>query len=286
MKSHIVLFSFLIIQVNCCPITDSNKKALIDSSKKTNITVKPNPQPSFRTVPNSISINITLKNDPWYIKYLLPSIFTLIIGVISFYLSQVYSKYLERKRAKEKYVGNLKVILEEIKRNLDLECQLHAYLYVGLLPTFGLSFFISDKIFTELSSVCLNYDLLKRIFQKYFEYRHIQNRIDKTIQKAKQIEEVIKNEPKNQDKIDLVDSMYQSERLGTIALIQGNIKGSYALHNSIVSEINDIEKNGHIDSLQNNYLQLKYEEFQNESDINKAVQQNGIDMKKRGKFYE
>jgi hypothetical protein len=225
-------------------------------------------------------------DDPWYLKYLLPSTLTLLIGIISFFLSQLLIRYLEKNKSREKYVGNLKIILEEIKRNLDLECQLHAYLYVQILPTFSLSFFITEKIFAELAEVCINYDLLKKIFHKYFEFRHIQNRIDKTITKARELEEVLKNEPNNFRKIQMAGDIYDSERLGTILLIHGNIVGTYELYNSIIKEINGLEKNNLIEYLPKDYLEMKFYEYQNDLETNSAAKTNQININERKNFYK
>jgi hypothetical protein len=221
--------------------------------------------------------------DKWYLRYLLPALLTLLIGIISFFLSQIYMRSLDKKKAKIKYVGILKVLSEEIKRNLDLECQLHAYLYVDILPTFGLSFFITDKMFSELTSVCLNYDLLKKIFHKYFEYHHIQNRLDITIQSARDLENV------KGDSYELLlrKNRYASEKGGTYLLIQGNIKGSFEIYNEIIREIKKYDKVSKLSELPSNYLEIKYYEFQKHPDVLSVIEHRLSKdyLEKRDKFF-
>ncbi|MEG8947486.1 hypothetical protein [Rosettibacter firmus] len=223
--------------------------------------------------------------DPWLMKYLLPALFTLIVGIVSFLLSQLYLRHLDKKRSKDKYIGILKVLSEEVKRNLDLECQLHAYLYVRLLPTFGLSFFITEKIFAELTTVCLNYDLLKKIFHKYFEYRHIQNRLDKILTSYKELEETKKVRDDSFNSI-FAATKYSSEINGTILLIQGNIKGSYELYNEIIREIHFYDDKAQVKELPSTYLQIKYDEFQNDSAVKSSAKRIDLDyLDKREKFF-
>lgn len=248
-------------EINCCPITNYYKNTMVDPSKKVskNSISFQSPMPLLK---DSIKVNIIMNNekDPWYLEYLIPQIITLVIGIISFFISQLYMKCLDRKRAEEKYLGNLKVILEEIKHNLDLECQLHAYLYVNILPTFSLSFFIADKIFSELFTVCFNYDLLKQIFYKYFEYKHIQNRIDETCAKAKEVEDIMTGDSTSEKK-EVLKSIYESKLLGTLSLIHGDIKNSYKLYNNIVIEITAREKNSLINCLSDDYLKKSMMNF-------------------------
>jgi hypothetical protein len=85
------------------------------------------------------------------LKYFLPGAVSLFAAILSFFLSQLYFRRLDRNRDQKEYYSILKVVAEEVKRNLHLECQLHAYLYVALMPTFGLSFVVSDYLFKDLS---------------------------------------------------------------------------------------------------------------------------------------
>lgn len=255
--------------------------------KDTNI-VSPN-NATTQFLKDTIDVKLTSDkiDDKWYLKYFLPALLTLMIGILSFFLTQMYLRRIDDNKAKDKYVGILKVLSEEIKRNLDLECQLHAYLYVGIIPTFGLSFFITDNIFSDLTSVCINYDLLKKIFHKYFEYRHIQNRLDKTSRAAEELYEA-KKDNSDQTRLTYASWYYSDEKEGTYLLIQGNIKGSFEIYNEIVREINSYDKKSYLFELPNDYLEKKYYEFQTHPDIVKATEHKfGKDyLGKRDKFFK
>jgi hypothetical protein len=231
------------------------------------------------------SLLSVLEKDPWYIEYLLPAVFTLIVALMSFILSQVYFRYLDRRKAREKYVGILRVILDEVRRNLDLECQLHAYLYVNTLPTFGLSLFVTDRIFSQLTTVCLNFDLLKEIFRKYFEYRHIQNRVDRIIRISNELTQIKSSRPVDHDREHNIERRLRSDRGGTISLIGGNVKLSFDLHNSIVDEINLLTKTNQISHLPSNYLEEKYNQFQTDPDVVKAAELFNIDLSQRNSIF-
>lgn len=157
--------------------------------------------------------------------------------------------------------------MDEVKRNLDLECQLHAYLFVYILPTFSLSFFITDRIFAELTTVCLNFDLLKKIFHKYFEYEHIQNRIDRITE--------LSNEKSN-----------AREFNGTWLLVNTNIKDSFNLYNKITNEINSFFKKEKLDELPDSYLKKKYNQFQFDLPLLALAKKAKIDLNRRPKFKE
>lgn len=240
---------------------------------------------------DSIKEDERSNSKKWYLKFDGEAFFNVIvgvlIGVITSFFSQAYLRRLDKKRRREEYVGLLKVILEEVKRNLNLECQLHAYFHVGIMPTFGLSFFISDNVFKEFTKVCENYDLLRLLFHKYFEYRHIQNRIDRTIKRNEQVDEILiqRDSIKNSNEWRLATGIYHEERLGTCELIRGNVRGSLDLYNVIVKEIKKFEKSQTYSELPLSYLDQKYDEFQKTEYIIKVAQQNKINLNAREKPY-
>ena len=235
------------------------------------------------------TIGIILNNgEVWYLKYLLPYVLTLIFGIISFFLSQLYIRHLDRIRSRDKYLGYLRVIREEIKRNLDLMCQLHAYLYVRATPTFKLSFFVGDDMFSGISTICLNYELLNEIFYRYFDYRHIQDRLDKIIKITNDLKEIRAHSAVDHEQEHLAERSLESERGGTIMLISGNTRVSFNTYNQITDELNSRNKRANLKKLPDNYLKELYDKFQVDEAVVNAVKFYGdrADLSKRPKFYE
>jgi hypothetical protein len=227
--------------------------------------------------------------EPWYIKYLVPAILTLMIGILSFFLSQLYIRHLDKIRSREKYLGYLRVIREEIKRNLDLLCQLHAYLYVNAYPTFKLSFFVGDEIFSGISTICLNYELLNEIFYRYFDYRHIQNRLDRIQNIRMELSEIKSQGAIDQYRKHNAEGELRSEIGGTIGLIEGNIAVSFNTYNQATDEMNIYLKEK-LTKLPVNYLNEKYDQFQVSPDVLGALSilkslDPNVNLDNRAKFY-
>lgn len=224
------------------------------------------------------------KNEPmnafWHGE-LARGLVTLIIGIISFFLSQIYFRYRDKKKDKEEYLSLLSVTAEEVKRNLDSECQIHAYLYVNIMPTFELSFFVPANIFKELTRICDNYDLLKNLYQKYFEYRHIQDRIDRTKKINDHIGTIqISGSTVRQN----LQRNFIAERNGTTELIRGNIRGSLELYNFLIQELAK-SKRYRLNQLSIKYLDEKFDYFQTCNEVQTAAQQQNINLQERQRYY-
>lgn len=213
----------------------------------------------------------------WYAEYVARGLVTLIVGVLAFFLSQVYFRYRDREKREKDYLSLLSVTAEEIKRNLDSECQMHAYLYVNIMPTFELSFFVPENIFKELTNICQNYDLLKNLFKKYFEYRHIQNRVGRT----KTLWDTLTNQPSPPQQM---QQKYANERDDTAELIRGNIKGSFDTYNSIVAELKGLKEHD-LSALSERFLDERYDYFQNSTEVQTAATQQSINLQARKKYY-
>jgi hypothetical protein len=287
-RTKLIILLLILVASNSFATADSSEFGIVQTGK---IHAPSVDSTSKGNLNNDITfLNTKYDNESWYIKYLLPAFIALILAILSFFISQMYLRYLDKKRSREKYIGILRVLAEEIKRNLDLECQLHAYLFVGILPTFSLSFFITDKIFSELTAVCLNYDLLKEIFHNYFEYQHIQNRIDRMILIASERDEIKKYQVVDRwtamTALSSVHERYNSESNSTIQLIQSDIKGSFILYNNIVGEINLRVERDKMIPLPDNYLESKFIEFQTDPTVVTAAKEfNSNYLDKRELFY-
>ena len=150
-------------------------------------------------------------------------------------------------------------------------------LHDALPISFELSFFVPENIFKELTNICENYDLLKNLYQKYFEYRHIQNRVDRT----KTLWDTLTNQPSPPQHM---QRKYANERDGTAELIRGNIKGSFDTYNSIVGELKGSKEHALV-ALAETYLDEKYDYFQNSPEVQTAATQHGINLQARKKYY-
>ena len=226
-----------------------------------------------------------VKNEPWYLKYLLPSILTLIVALISFWLTQLYFRNQNNKNMLNEYCDLLQYISSEVKRNLDLECQIHAYLFSGLLPTFRLTFFGLD-IFKELARVSLNNGLLNDIYQGYFYFQHIQDRIDLTFKKDEIFFELSTTLPKEANEVKKAKKRYDSVKSGTEELIRGNVKESFELYNSILKELKKFKPNTNLILLSEEYLEKKYIEYQKDRVVLEAAKMHGIDIRNRPRFVD
>ncbi len=238
---------------------------------------------------DTLKIFLTNGIEPWYIKYLLPFLSGLIIGVISFLLTQIYFRYRDKNRARQQYIGYLRTIRDEIKRNLDLLCQLHAYLYVNGHPTFGLSSFVNEDIFSRLTVVCLNHELLNEVFYRYFDYRHIQNRLNRIATIRNDLAEIRSHEAVNHIRKHNAEGRLRSEIGGTIGLIEGNIAVSFNTYNQATDEMNIYLKKK-LSKLPVNYLKDKYDQFQISPDVLGALSilknlEPNVNLDNRAKYY-
>jgi len=236
-------------------------------------------------IKNIDEITIDSNNKNWFDKYILQNLITLIIAVISFFLSQLYFRIKDKNLDIKKYLSHLKIIVEEIKRNLDFECQLHAYIYVNIMPTFGLSFFVSQNILYDFSRISKNYTILKALFAKYFEYNHIQNRINQLYEVAEKVAQLQADTTTGAQTLQKWLDRYDNEKIGTLKLINGNIPGSLNLYNSIIEEISKYETQSEYKILESSYLDEKYDEYQADVDVVGSAQYSRIDLNNREKHH-
>jgi hypothetical protein len=180
---------------------------------------------SFMIIANSNIKNLKYESDSILEKLgvvFLSSLLSLIVAIGAFLFSQHISKKKEKIQKEEKYLGFLKILKEEIKRNLDLECNLFYYLQIELRPAFSISFFIYEQLYSKIAEECLNHDLLANIFTSYYELYQIQKRLN-------QIDGLIKENK-------MLDAEYCF--LGTFLLSENNIVDTFNLYSAIVNEIN------------------------------------------------
>ena len=143
---------------------------------------------------------------------------------------------------------------------------MHAYLFVRILPSFTLELSRKDELLKTLIPICLNFNLLDRISEGYFELVHIQRRLDQVIQSygSSELESLLR---------------------GTYALINIRIQFIFEILLEIIDEIRKRGGRGKgIAQLQEGYLRCKFEEFQNDPEILPIAKRKGIDLSKRDRF--
>jgi hypothetical protein len=174
----------------------------------------------------------------------------------------------EKKRENQKrlYLSVLRAIYCDFKKNLDLMCQLHAYLYVKLAPSFSLELSWKGALIETLVPVCLNFSLLDSIYDGYFEFIHIQTRVDQYRQSYG-------------------NPLYDTLRKGAYALINNDIRRIFGILSEIAEEINTRSvTEERIDKLPEDYLTKKFQEFQEDPDVVSGATRQGIDLSNRDRF--
>jgi hypothetical protein len=201
-----------------------------------------------------------------FLQILLPTLISSVVIIIIF----IIDKRIERKKArsnqKRLYLSVLRAMYCDFRKNLDLMCQLHTYLYSKLQPSFSLELSWKDALIETLVPVCLNFSLLDRIYYGYFELVHIQARLDQYRQSyGNQLNDTL--------------------RKGAYALINNDIRRIFGILSEIAEEVNTRSvTEERIDKLPEDYLAKKFQEFQQDRDIISAATRNGIDLRNRDRF--
>lgn len=101
----------------------------------------------------------------------------LVVAVVAIFIGRAVQVYFQRRKRKRDYRALLRVVLEEIDRNIGLLVQIDAYLYVGIIPSFSLSLLAPTHVFRELLLAADDYGRISTVFDVYFEYQHIEDRL-------------------------------------------------------------------------------------------------------------
>jgi len=194
-----------------------------------------------------------------------PAFSSFVAALILFGIGLWINRWRQKRKQEELYVSILRSIHYDYRKNLDLLCQLHAYLFVRILPSFKLELSRKDELLKTLIPICLNFNLLDRISEGYFELVHIQRRLDQVIQSYG-------------------SSEFESLLRGTHTLMNIRIQFIFEILSEIIDEIREKGGNG-IVQLPEDYLEKKFEEFQKDPEILSAAKAQGIDLSRRNRFY-
>ena len=191
---------------------------------------------------------------------------SLIVALIGLYVGLRVDRSRQRKKQKKLYVYVLRSIYYDYKKNLDLQCQLHAYLFVKILPSFSLELSRKTALVQALVPVCLNFNLLDRISDGYFELVHVQRRLDQLQQSYH-------------------SAGFEFLRSGTYTLINNDIRLIFGILLEIIDEVRQrSDKSEGIDRLPEDYLTRKFEEFQNDQGVLSRAKGQKIDLSRRDRF--
>lgn len=197
-----------------------------------------------------------------------PQVSSLVIALILFFVGVLVDRMRRRKKEKKLYVSLLRSIYYDYKKNLDLLCQLHAYLFLAILPSFSLELSRKDALVQTLVPVCLNFKLLDNISDGYFELVHIQNRLDHLSRSA-------------------ATDKWSPLLRGTYQLIHNDIRFVFGIMKLIAQEMRRIDPTGSsISSPSEDDLKERFDKWQQDPDIVKISQRSGADLSTRERFYE
>ena len=173
----------------------------------------------------------------------------------------------KRKKRENLYLSLLRSIHYDYKKNLDSLCQLHAYLFLAVLPSFSLELSRKDALVQTLIPVCFNFELLDRISDGYFELVHIQNRLNHLPRAAG-------------------TDRWTHLLVGTRQLIHNDIMFIFKISGLISEEMRmRARKAEGFPHLPEDYLKQKFDEWQKNSDIIAIARQQETDLLERSKFY-
>jgi hypothetical protein len=195
-----------------------------------------------------------------------PDLSSLVVGLVLFVVALLVNRWIQSKRQKKSYSSVLRSIYSDFKKNLDLLCQLHSYLFVEVVPSFSLELSRSAASVQNLAPVCLNFGLLDRISHGYYELRHIQERLDVVRGSFGSLE-------------------YDPRRRGTHALIHNDITIIFQILSEINTEIREnSDKSARVDPLADDYLTKKFEEFQKDPQLVAIAREKNINLSSRPMF--
>jgi len=198
----------------------------------------------------------------------------LAVAIIAFLVSQRLTARESREAVRVEYCSLLKVVAEEVLRNLELECQIHAYIYAGLSPTFRMSLVAPGTVFRRLSAIHEDSSLLRLIFREYYEFQHIDDRLsyarDAREIVAQTVRQTMSGEVAQRHQAARVE--YDSKRGGVAKLANSHTVRAWRLYNELVRELELHQQAEGFDRLPDDYLLKRHEAWQNDPDTVSAVQ--------------
>jgi len=214
-----------------------------------------------------------VQNGSWFWEGLIGVFGVLVGSLLTYYLG--YRQDKNRKDAR--YSSLLLILKEETKHNLDLECQIHAYLYARLIPSFDLDLYFGNNLLLEFTNICIKQDVLKNLFRNYFEYTHIQQRLSSFRMPPHSSLGILEVLPVESG--EALSEVLTNDILGGAELVRRNIRRTLNFYNFIIDELHSIGIKGI--RLTESYLTEMYEESQQIPDVINSATYQGIDLNDR-----
>jgi hypothetical protein len=167
-----------------------------------------------------------------FIEFILALIVALSGVALAEYIKNRYQKSKEKKEIED----FLLVMADEIKSNSFLSIQISLYSRVLILPSFDLAMMNLSLLANSSGKLTKYGNLLKNINSVYFEYQHIQQRLE-TARRIKH--ELHKSTTLN----NFLRQSYKSELLGLSGLAITKGKKSLNTYNLIIETLKQIDKN-------------------------------------------
>lgn len=178
----------------------------------------------------------------------------LVVAVIVFFLGRSVEQWVQRRRRQKNYEAWIRVVADEVHRNLRLLAQTDAYLWVGIIPSYSLSLFAPTHAFRELSLLSRHHSVLNDLFGLYYEYQHIQDRLSELLrlhqQRISAATQARTGSASGSGRDPLPDLIE-----ATRSLARNSIQGSFALHSKLAVACGQV-------TLPRNYLDELHREFQ------------------------
>ncbi len=150
-----------------------------------------------------------------------------------------------------------------------LTSQIHAYLYVYLIPTFELANAAQTAFFPELVRLGRNAKLLETLFGTYFEFGHMNNRLRRTSQITTMPGTLMHHK------------VFVDEVRGAAVLARSLIPTIQRTHTLVVKELTRLKAPTIPGRIEDDELIRLYDEWQQYDLVKRAADGAGIDLRAR-----
>ena len=216
------------------------------------------------TTRSPIEVHVTSR--PSILGQVVTGLISLGVAIVAFLLTRRRERQKAREEREERYWSLLKVVATEVRRNLDLECQIDVYWTAGLRPSFDLSMIARDNVFKELTSVSRTPGLLASIMNCYFEFTHINSRLEQMRILNQQSPRVATTERETQE-MAAYSSHIAYEAAAVRKLARNHVQATRGLFNAISTELAVYGQDDGFASLDAEYLLRRYEALKQDRDV-------------------
>jgi len=204
----------------------------------------------------------------------LAGIVSLGVAILAFLYANKRNGEKEKEEEKERELNLLRLIAIEIKRNINFVAQISAYSFVYINPTFSLSLYFKDELTdNDLRSV-KDIDLLEKLISKYFEFDHIQNRLDR-INKLWNLQ---KNYSKGNTTRKTIDTTIKKEFGGLCELAAGNVSGAIKVYNYLILYLHNNNHSKELQKLDKDYAENLHQRYKTDEVVKQEASKQNINL--------